>query len=1136
MSVDAFCLMPSAFWRLCLCFLVVPLSLRGAPLGHALDFDGVDDSVEIVLNDGWSGREFTVGAWVYLRSGGTLNGPRTAVLSTADCGSSVELLIRAQSDNPNDPQFLELGRCGVFNGRPSTVPVPMRTWTHVAVTATVGGEVRYFVNGEPAGGWNAATLGVNPAALTIGRRIRLGNSNPLRRFDGRLDGVLILSQVLDPETLNGTYNANFTGTEFPFMYALYSFDEGSGTQLLDGAPAFGLADGTLLGGPTWVRSGPMPPAVITYEGTHQDLGGTWRSSGLAKTRDVDGDHVLGTDGYQLVNLPPAKPSYFSTMEPLTGSYSGNPAYAFIDDPLNPGATFMTGTQNPAPGAGRSADVFRFTLNAQAVGRLIRVGVLIDHLDNAAYNPASLRLVQTVGGVVGSPSLATASTAFRNRVPDWVFFDIVGGQTGDTFVLRGTGGPNGEVTVGGVVFDSLGSIGGGTRIVQGGTPSRYPSRLFLSGMGGVIGKVTLTLNKLKAGSPGFGVLLVGPGGQKLRPMVSAEAGFNPVDGVTLTFDDFAAEGFPSPLEGTIPSGVYRPQSNQGLAGNLAAPAPAGPYSGEMDAALDGPLNGVWTLYASGFSGLFESWSLGFVAAPPPTVAGLPVIDVSPTAATLQGTVRTEGLQTTVWFEWAAGDGLEFTPTESVTLARGQFDVSPLGIRLSGLEELQLHQFYLVASNSAGVRFTPILKFHTGSSRVLHVDDSGPASLRAVIDQTPEGGVIDLRHLSGAITLRQGPLRVRRNLSILGPGAKTLAIRGSGSGALLENSAALTITGLTLREGVGEGPGGLQAPIVNKAFLRVVECAITGNRDSANGFGAILNLPHSSLSLRRCTLSGNHAGSGSGGALYASSGSVADLWRCTLSGNSAAQEGGAIYSVGWVNLRECTLSSNTATVGGAIQALSFLPGPTAAGLRGCLVAGNRAGLGPDVRGDVLSGGNNLIGIWDESLPLRNQSASPDRVGTWQSPLVARLLPLADNGGPTLTMALHPDSPAVDTGENVSESDADSFDQRGPGFARVSGFRMDVGAYELQVADPDVPTLRIDPPPPGAADGLYLSWSSPRVGNQPVRWPLYRKASLELSTPWILVEATKIYWNEHRQRWWYATPRSVGSGFFRLGRPLP
>ncbi len=1132
--------MPSAFWRLCLCFLVVlPLSLRGAPLGHALDFDGVDDSVEIVREDGWEGwfgREFTIGAWVYLRSGGTLNGKRTAVLSAADCGSSVELLIRAQSDNPNDPQFLELGRCGVFTGRLSTVPVPMRTWTHVAVTATMGGEVRYFVNGQPAGSWTAAALLVDPAALAIGKQIRLGNNDSSRQFDGRLDEVLILSQVLDPATLEGSYNGNFTGTEFPFMYALYSFDEGSGTQLRDGAPAFDLAHGNLVGGPTWVRSGPMPPAVITYEGTHQDLGGTWRSSGIAKTRDVDGDHVLGTDGYQLVNLPPAKPSYFSTMEPLTGSYSGNASYAFIDDPLNPGATFMTGTQNPAPGAGRSADVFRFTLNAQAVGRLIRVGVLIDHLDNAAYNPASLRLVQTVGGVVGSPSLATASTAFRNRVPDWVFFDIVGGQTGDTFVLRGTGGPNGEVTVGGVVFDSLGSIGGGTRVVQGGTPSRYPSRLFISGMGGDIGKVTLTLNKLKAGSPGFGVLLVGPGGQKLRPMVSAEAGFNPVDGVTLTFDDFAAEGFPSPLEGTIPSGVYRPQSDQGLAGNLAAPAPAGPYSSKMDAALDGPLNGVWTLYASGFSGLFESWSLGFVAAPPPTVVALPASDISPTAATLQGTVRTEGLQTTVWFEWVAGEGLQFTPTESVLLPRGRFDVSPVRIRLSGLEELQLHQFYLAASNSAGVRFTPILKFHTGSSRVLYVDDSGPASLRAVIDQASDGAVIDLRHLSGAITLQQGPLRVRRNLSILGPGAKRLAIRGGGSRALLENSAVLTITGLTLREGVGEAPGGLQAPIVNRSILTLVECAITENRDPVHGFGAILNLPQSSLFLRRCTLSGNRADSGSGGALYASSGSVADLWRCTLAGNSAARDGGAIYSVGWVNLRECTVSSNTANVGGAIMAFSLLPGPTAAGLRGCLVAGNRARLGPDVRGDVLSGGNNLIGIWDESLPLRTQSASPDRVGTWESPLGARLLPLADNGGPTFTMALLPDSPAVDTGENVLESDSDSFDQRGPGFARVSGFRMDVGAYELQVADPETPTLRVDPPPPGAVDGLYLSWSSPRVGNQPVRWPLYRKTSLEPGAPWILVEATEVYWDEPRQRWGYATPWSEGSEFYRLGRPLP
>ncbi len=52
-----------------------------------------------------------------------------------------------------------------------------------------------------------------------------------------------------------------------------------------------------------------------------------------------------------------------------------------------------------------------------------------------------------------------------------------------------------------------------------------------------------------------------------------------------------------------------------------------------------------------------------------------------------------------------------------------------------------------------------------------------------------------------------------------------------------------------------------------------------------------------------------------------------------------------------------------------------------------------------------------------------------------------PLADNGGPTLTMALSAGSPAVDFGTSVG---APNTDQRG--FARPSGLGVDVGAYEL------------------------------------------------------------------------------------------
>jgi hypothetical protein len=58
-------------------------------------------------------------------------------------------------------------------------------------------------------------------------------------------------------------------------------------------------------------------------------------------------------------------------------------------------------------------------------------------------------------------------------------------------------------------------------------------------------------------------------------------------------------------------------------------------------------------------------------------------------------------------------------------------------------------------------------------------------------------------------------------------------------------------------------------------------------------------------------------------------------------------------------------------------------------------------------------------------------------------AVLLPLADNGGPTLTHALDPTSPAIDHGSNP---EALLYDQRGAPNPRVFGAAADIGAFEL------------------------------------------------------------------------------------------
>ena len=82
-----------------------------------------------------------------------------------------------------------------------------------------------------------------------------------------------------------------------------------------------------------------------------------------------------------------------------------------------------------------------------------------------------------------------------------------------------------------------------------------------------------------------------------------------------------------------------------------------------------------------------------------------------------------------------------------------------------------------------------------------------------------------------------------------------------------------------------------------------------------------------------------------------------------------------------------------------------------------------------------GYNIIGNNDEATIF---SQPTDQIGTPAAPIDPLLGPLADNGGPTFTHALHPGSPAINRGDPA----APPQDQRGYGRVGVP----DVGAFEF------------------------------------------------------------------------------------------
>src|SRR5262249_22109771 len=142
---------------------------------------------------------------------------------------------------------------------------------------------------------------------------------------------------------------------------------------------------------------------------------------------------------------------------------------------------------------------------------------------------------------------------------------------------------------------------------------------------------------------------------------------------------------------------------------------------------------------------------------------------------------------------------------------------------------------------------------------------------------------------------------------------------------------------------------------------------------------------------------------GGGIY--NGGTLTLNNTTVSSNLSYGAGGGIYNVGTLHARNTIIAGNTP--------------PTAPHL-----SGNLGSLGPNPIGDD-SGGSGF-----HPTDLRNLN-----------PLLG---PLQNNGGPTLTMALLPGSPAIDAGDNT---DAPPFDQRGPGFPRIVGGTIDIGAFEVQ-----------------------------------------------------------------------------------------
>jgi hypothetical protein len=271
---------------------------------------------------------------------------------------------------------------------------------------------------------------------------------------------------------------------------------------------------------------------------------------------------------------------------------------------------------------------------------------------------------------------------------------------------------------------------------------------------------------------------------------------------------------------------------------------------------------------------------------------------------------------------------------------------------------------------------------------------------------------------------------------------------GYGGGIHNGGTLTLNNTTVSGNSNTGSYG--SGIYNSGTLVLTNAAVMDNDFEGNGGGAgsgIYNAYGGSAILNNSTVSGNHAAGDNyvlGGGI--SNGGTLTLNNSTVSGNSALG-GGGISNGGTLTLNNCTVSGNSAGIGGGLFVSSGSPV-----LHNTLIAGNFNGATGTTRDDVSGhldpgGDYNLIGDGTGMTGL-SDGVNGNQVGSAAAPIDPRLGPLQDNGGPTLTRALLPGSPAIDAGNNAY---ATAFDQRGPGFPRIVNGTIDIGAFEVQATNP-------------------------------------------------------------------------------------
>ncbi len=278
--------------------------------------------------------------------------------------------------------------------------------------------------------------------------------------------------------------------------------------------------------------------------------------------------------------------------------------------------------------------------------------------------------------------------------------------------------------------------------------------------------------------------------------------------------------------------------------------------------------------------------------------------------------------------------------------------------------------------------------------------------------------------------------------------TISNNGADSGGGIESSGpSLAVESSTIS---GNSVQAVGAGIDTQSTTTVQNSTISGNYAGEDGGGITSS---EALTVEDSTVSGNGITTLFGGTGGISSGGSATIEDSTISGNLGATEGGGISNGGTATIQDSTLSGNSALNGGGggifNQGTAIVENSTIAGnglddsggavggisnagtvrMQATIVASN--GPSHDCYGDITDLGYNIDddGTCGFTAPSISDSTTID----------STLAPIANNGGPTETIALLSGSPAIG---QIPAAECPTTDQRG--YRRIPP--CDIGAFQV------------------------------------------------------------------------------------------